>query len=47
MELAKLLLAKGAKTANVDCYGLSALKWATERGHQEIIQLLKQAGQQA
>ena len=43
VEIVKLLLAAGAKKDKIDTGGNTALTYATEGGHHEIVQLLQQA----
>jgi ankyrin repeat protein len=43
VEVARLLLAAGADTEKADHGGGTALTYATDKGHEEIVQLLNQA----
>ena len=43
VEIAKLLLAAGAKKDKINTFGKTALTLATREGHHEIVQLLQQA----
>ena len=47
MEVIQALLSAGADWTKKSNLGKTALDWATQQGHQEIILLLQQAVQQA
>ncbi|OCK82913.1 ankyrin, partial [Lepidopterella palustris CBS 459.81] len=45
VEIADLLLKKGAETNSIDAHGRTGLMWAVNRGHVDIVELLKKGAQ--